>query len=224
VTDVLVTSRSFEEYVAFFALDPAALPLKVLDCCAGASGFVAAAGARGVKAVAIDPAYAYGRATLIASALRGARGAAALVQENQNRFTFAWYGTRERQLSLRGAALRAFEADLGHHPGRYVAAALPMLPFRDRAFDLVLCSHLLFTWADVLDETWHERSLVEMCRVGREVRVFPLVHSGTGDPVEFLPRLRERLLARFGVESEVVEVPFEFQLGARHFLRLRRAL
>ena len=54
---MLVTSRSFAEYLAFFALDPDRLPRRVLDCSAGTSGFVAAARDRGCDAVAVDPAY-----------------------------------------------------------------------------------------------------------------------------------------------------------------------
>src|SRR5206468_10656224 len=69
---VLVTSRSFEEYVAMFALDEAQLPgLRVLDCCAGASTFVAAARARGCQAVAVDPVYAVAGAELAQRAADG---------------------------------------------------------------------------------------------------------------------------------------------------------
>jgi hypothetical protein len=65
---------------------------------------------------------------------------------------------------------------------------------------------------------WHELALLELARVAREVRVFPLVNQGSGDPVAFLGRLRDRLEAEAGFASRVVTVPFAFQVGADEML------
>ena len=54
---ILLTSRSFAEYIAFFNLDPNKLPGRIVDVSAGASSFVAEATRRGVDALAVDPAY-----------------------------------------------------------------------------------------------------------------------------------------------------------------------
>ncbi|HEU4999583.1 MAG TPA: methyltransferase domain-containing protein [Lapillicoccus sp.] len=214
---MLVTSRSFAEYLAFFALDPDRLPRRVLDCSAGTSGFVAAARDQGCDAVAVDPAYRLPVEGLERDARAGGTGAAALVTEHRDRFTYDWYGTPERQRGLRADALDAFLADRRAHPGRYVAAALPQLPFGDGAFDVALCSHLLFTWAEVYDEAWHVAALREMARVAREVRVFPLLHQGAGEPVAFLPALR-RGLAASGLVTRVQKVRYAFQVGGDEML------
>jgi len=65
-----------------------------------------------------------------------------------------------------------------------VAAALPTLPFPDRSFDLVLSSHLLFSYTDRLDVAFHLAALLELARVSRgQVRVFPLVdYNGHPQP------------------------------------------
>jgi SAM-dependent methyltransferase len=129
---MIMSSRSFLEYRAMFALVERDLDGVVLDCAGGASGFVAEAGAMGVRALAADPLYAHGAAV-----------------------------PAER-----------LPADL-------VAACLPHLPLADGSVDLVLCSHLLFTWADRLDQEWHRTAIMEMSRVSRrEVRIFPLVRMG----------------------------------------------
>jgi len=214
---VLVTSRSFAEYLAFFALDPDRLPRRVLDCSAGSSGFVAAARARGCAAVAADPAYRQTPHALEIEARQGGAGAAALVTAHRDRFTYEWYGTPERQRALRADALEAFLADRRAHPGHYVAAELPRLPFADASFDLAVCSHLLFTWAEVHDEAWHVAALREMARVAREVRVFPLLHQGDGAPVAFLPALRGELSVS-GLGSRVEQVPYAFQVGGDEML------
>jgi len=216
---VLVTSRSFAEYVAFFALDPDRLPRRVLDCSAGTSGFVAGARARGSDAVAVDPAYRQGLDELAETARAGAVGGSTMVADHRDRFSFEWYGSPARQHELRATALESFLADRRAHPGHYVASALPHLPFADGSFDLAVCSHLLFTWANVFDMAWHEAALREMARVATEVRVFPLVHQGSGEPVGFLGALRERLTH---VETGIVTVPYAFQVGADEMLLVSR--
>lgn len=216
---MLVTSRSYEEYVAFFGLDEQSLAGRVLDCCAGASGFAAELATRVGEVTAVDPAYA-DATVLLQQAARARRDGEAIIDCNDGRFVWGWYGSQERRRVLREAALDAFSADFHRSPQRYVAGALPHLPFATGAFDLALCSHLLFTWSDVLDERWHERALLELLRVATEVRVFPVVLKGTGAPVPFLPSLVERLRGA-GHVVETVEVPYEFQVGARHVLRVR---
>ena len=219
---MLVTSRSYAEYEAFFALGPGDLAGAVLDCSSGASGFVAVANARGGQATAVDPVYALGSAALGPEARAALTTGGAIVDRHEDRFTWSWYGSRERRDDLRREALAAFLADLEAHPATYVAGALPHLPFTAGAFDLALCSHLLFTWSDVFDEAWHEAALLELLRVAREVRVFPLVVQGPGDPVPFLPVLVDRLEG-LGHRAEVVDVPYEFQRGASRMLAVRAA-
>lgn len=101
---IFVTSRSFDEYVAFFDLDPNALPRRVLDRCAGTSGFVAEAHARGVEAVAADPAYRLADPALPQDADRGAHRAQQILDTHDHRFTYEWYGTRKRRTTLRRIA------------------------------------------------------------------------------------------------------------------------
>jgi hypothetical protein len=218
---VLVTSRSFEEYEAFFALAPRDLAGGVLDCSSGASGFAAVANARGGRVTAVDPAYAMGTEQLLAEVRTSLDRGGAILADHEDRFVWTWYGSRERRDQLRRDALTAFMADLRTHPAGYVAGALPRLPFTDDVFDLALCSHLLFTWSDVLDEDWHESAVTELLRVAREVRVFPLVVQGSGDAVPFLPALMDRF-RELGHRVDVVDVPYEFQRGATRMLTIRR--
>ncbi|MDO9484993.1 MAG: hypothetical protein Q7K25_02915 [Actinomycetota bacterium] len=219
---ILVSSRSFAEYIAFFDLGVHDLHSRILDCCAGASSFVAEAHAEGFDAIAADPVYGLASEALAERTNSGLPSGNAMIDANSDRFTFYWYGTPERRAEMRRAAAITFTEHHRTHPGRYIAAALPELPFASKSFDLALCSHLLFTWATHLDEAWHFTALVELCRVAEEVRVFPLVLQGTGESVEFLPSLQARLQSQCGINSEIVSVPYEFQVGAHHMLRLRR--
>ncbi|HWC80288.1 MAG TPA: methyltransferase domain-containing protein [Pseudonocardiaceae bacterium] len=215
---MLVTSRSAQEYRAMFDLTEAeCVGRAVLDCCAGGASFVAECGA-----VAVDPAYAEGAVALAEQVRAGLRDGGRMIDDHSESFDWSWYGRPERRAELRTAAALRFLHDLRLRPGRYVAGALPELPFADRSFDLVLCSHLLFSWSNVLDEKWHLAALRELVRVTRgQVRVFPLVVQGTGAAVPFLGTLRAALAAD-GLRTRLALVPYRFQRGAGEMLVVER--
>ena len=218
--------RSLAEYSQFFALDVAALRGRdVLDVAAGPSSFVAEACRRHVAAVAVDPLYG------------GAPGALATQVQHDYGRMFAQMRAKPRLFRLksfpsiaaaetdRRAAAQRFLADYAVHfaHGRYVGAALPRLPFFDRAFDLVLCAHLLFIYAKRFDYDWHLAACRELVRVSAdEVRLHP-VCGADGKPYPALPRLR-RELREGGIASEVVRVNYEFFVGSGSMLVLKRAM
>src|SRR5881227_1737880 len=105
---MLVTSRSFEEYVAMFDLGRHELSGSVLDCSAGASSFVVDAAARGCRAVAVDPAYAMPRARLADMGNTDMQRGAEIAHEHPDHFTWDWYGTPKRRTELRLQALTRF--------------------------------------------------------------------------------------------------------------------
>lgn len=219
---MLITGRSFDEYRAMFDLTEADLRGPILDCSAGASSFAAQAGAERLDVTAADPAYGWPSDTLAEAVAGGLTGAAAILTAAPDAFDWDWYGTPERHTSLRREAASRFLLDRATHPDRYVAATLPTLPFPDRAFDLVLCSHLLFTWAAELGEHWHRQALTELVRVSaRQVRIFPLVGKGTEGQPAFLRPLAEELRAR-GLTVRAHPVPLRFQRGAGYAMVIDR--
>jgi SAM-dependent methyltransferase len=219
---VLVTSRSYAEYVAMFDLDEASLAgARVLDCSAGAADFTAEARARHADAVAVDPAYALARDVLAETARASLDSGNAIAAQHADRFTWTWYGDRAARDRMRRQALARFVVDVTTNSSRYVAGALPALPFRDASFDLAVCSHLIFTWADQLGQAWHHAALLELVRVAREVRVFPTIVQGAGTPVPFWDALVRELTAG-GCHADLRRVPYEFQVGGDHMLVLTR--
>jgi hypothetical protein len=212
---MLVTSRSAAEYHAMFGLAPDDLTGSVLDCCAGGSSFAAETDG---LVIAIDPAYALGRSDLAVRVLAGLDEGDRIIDRNADRFEWGWYGTPGRRADMRRAAAELFLADLHGRPERYVAGALPDLPLSSDSVDLVLCSHLLFTWSDRLGEDWHRQAIAELVRVARrEVRIFPVVVQGTGEPVAFLDDLRAELHV-LGHRSHLRDVPYRFQRGGDQML------
>jgi hypothetical protein len=214
--------RTLEEYARFFALDPAALRGRaVLDVAAGPSSFTVEAHRRGVDAVAVDPLYDRPAAELAGRVHEDYARMFTQMREKQRLFRFKHFPTFDAAESDRRAAAARFLADYEGNcrHGRYVRAALPLLPFLDGAFDLVLCAHLLFIYAARFDFAWHVAACTELARVSSgEVRLHPLVGPG-GKPYAELPRLRGELQAR-GITSEVRKVNYEFFVGSSSMLVL----
>jgi hypothetical protein len=203
-----------------FDLAPDDLTGSVLDCCAGGSSFAAETDG---PVVAVDPAYALSHPELAVRVRAALDEGDRMIDRNADRFEWGWYGNPGRRAEMRRAAAELFLADLNARPERYIAGALPHLPLASGSVDLVLCSHLLFTWADRLDEHWHRRALAELVRVARrEIRVFPVVVQGTGDPVPFLDALRAELHAQ-GHRSHLRDVPYRFQRGGNQMLVVETA-
>ncbi len=220
---VLVSARSFAEYTAMFALTEADLAASVLDCPGGAASFTATALARGLNVTAVDPAYAGGQAALQAlgeHATREAERGHAFLLGHAHRFVWTHFSNPAEHLRRRTDSAARFAASVGTDSQRYVPGALPHLPFPDRCCDLVLSSHLLFTYSDRLDEAFHLAALVEMTRVSRgEVRIFPLLGHVDGKPYPHLEHLRKALASR-GISSHVRHVGYEFQAGGNEMLVL----
>jgi hypothetical protein len=218
---VLVTSRSYDEYVAMFGLGPVEMSGSILDCAAGAADFGVRVREAGGRAVAVDPVYARPRGELADAARADLERGSAIADTYPDRFVWDWYGSRERRETMRRAAVARFLGDFAVTPSAYVAGALPRLPFTDGAADLLVCSHLLFTWADTLGLPWHEAAVLEMTRVAGQVRLFPTVLQGTGDPVPFWDELLLRLRGA-GVTCEVRQVDYRFQRTGDRMLVVSR--
>ncbi|TNM64116.1 methyltransferase domain-containing protein [Streptomyces sp. NP160] len=230
--DVLVSARSLAEYRGMFGLTDADLAGTVLDCPGGAASFTAEARGRGVDVVAADPAYPPpGPSDERGRALRrlGERAAAeaergsAWVRERAGDFVWTFFPTPQEHLAQRLRAAAVFTEHAAAEPEHYVQASLPQLPLGDGVVDLVLCSHLLFTYADRLDDAFHLAALRELVRVARrEVRVHPLVVVGGDREHEGLAALLEQL-ADDGVAADLRPTGgYAFQRGADRVLVLRR--
>lgn len=120
---------------------------------------------RGIDAVAVDPVYAGDREALGEQALRDAERGHRFLLGHAHRFVWTWFTDPAQHRRLRVEAARDFAADLLARPGSYIAAGLPSLPFPDRSFDLVLSSHLLFTYGERFDDAFHLAALRELVRV-----------------------------------------------------------
>lgn len=220
----LISSRSLDEYRAMFGLTEADLTRRILDCPGGAAGFTAEVNARGGDVTACDVAY-FGRTTDALAALARAEAARGnrFVRDHRARYRWTFFAGPDEHARARLRAVELFAADVRRHPECYVASRLPELPFADASFDLVLSSHLLFSYSDRLDHTFHTAAIRELMRVARtEVRIFPLVAAGSSEPYPQLDELLAELRIH-DIVGRLVGVDYDFQDGADRMLVCRRA-
>lgn len=200
--EVAVTPRPLAAYRDMFLLtddDLRAGP--ILDCPGGASPFGALVRALGGEAVGVDPVYGQTDGLVDRVAADIAR-----VTEWQRAhpagFNWSYLGSPEELARTWTSALEVFAADFTPDGSRYVAAALPHLPFPDGRFALTLSGFLLFVYPELFGHDELVAALRELARVTRgEVRVYPLT-STAGEPYAELPALRMALAAH-GVDTEI---------------------
>ncbi|MFM1768031.1 MAG: hypothetical protein RJA22_560 [Verrucomicrobiota bacterium] len=219
---VVLLGRTFDEYVRFFALDPAALRGQaILDVAGGVSSFTAEAAARGLEATAFDPIYDQPWEAIRDRCEPDLADVAARIGQVS---TYKWegYGSPENMRRLREQAYRVFLEDYRRAGGRrYVPGRLPRLPFADRQFDLTLVSYLLFVYEHRLDYAFHRDSLREILRVTRgEARFYPLVNF-EAQRCRHLDLLRADPVFA-GIRFEEVRTDFEFLVGSNYYLRAWR--
>lgn len=219
---ILITSRSLDEYRAMFALTDEDLSRRILDCPSGAAGFTAQVRARGGDATACDIAYLDGGLGAVAvNAADEVERGNQYVRTNPDLYSTKYFANADEHRQQRLQSARAFTDHIANEPERYVPGQLPELPFAERQFDLVLSSHLLFSYPNDFDYNFHRQALIELMRVTEnELRVFPLVAVGEVTPYPALDALRDDL-ADAGIRSSVVDVNYEFQVGANQMLVCR---
>jgi hypothetical protein len=220
LANVVPWGRSFDEYCRLFAITEADLGGRILGCADGPASFNAEATRRGTDVVSVDPLYAFSRSEIRERIDATYEEVIEETRRNRDEFIWSEFSSHEELGRARMAAMERFLADYeaGRAAGRYVAAELPSLPFPDQSFDLALCSHFLFLYSDRLSEAFHTASVRELCRVAREVRIFPLLALG-GTPSLHLAPVTAALRDQ-GWTADVVPVGYEFQRGGNQMLRL----
>jgi len=72
---------------------------------------------------------------------------------------------------------------------------------------------------DQLGEAFHVRAVHDLCRVAREVRIFPLLALGSR-PSPYVDTIVEAA-RNSGCDVSIEMVPYEFQRGGNQMMRIR---
>lgn len=217
---VVPWGRSLSEYRRMFDMSERDMAAKILGCGDGPASFNAEMSALGHAAVSCDPIYAFSKEQI---ARRVEDTYAPIVEQvrlNAQRYVWTEFRDPDDLGRHRLATMRAFLADFdaGRAAERYLPDALPALSFGDGQFDLALCSHLLFLYSEQLSLEFHEAAVRELCRVAREVRIFPLLALDCR-PSPYIEPILDRM-HQAGFAAEIARVPYEFQAGGDRMMRI----
>lgn len=220
LSNIIPWGRNFQEYLEMFSLTPEELKLSILDCAGGPACFNYEMKQQGYQVISCDPVYQFS-ADEIHQRIQ-ATFATVVEQLHQNQEDYVWEKIKspEHLGALRMAAMQQFLDDFprGKEQKRYLTAELPKLPFDVQQFDLALCSHLLFSYSQHLSSEFHLDSILELCRVATEVRIFPILDLSGHISPHLTPVISS--LQQQGLKVEIEPVVYEFQKGGNQMLRV----
>ncbi|MGB0664212.1 MAG: SAM-dependent methyltransferase [Pontibacterium sp.] len=219
---VVPWGRSFAEYQRMFGLTKGDLSKRILGCGDGPASFNAELTAQGGHVVSVDPTYVFDAKQLAERIDEVYAEIMPQMEATQGKYIWDDIASVAALGEVRMAAMQQFLADFeqGKTDQRYLAGALPNLPFDDDTFDLALCSHFLFLYSEQVDQEAHIAAMCELVRVAKEVRVYPLV-TLKGELSPYLNPVMEALAAQ-GCECELVESEYRFQQGATQVLVVKK--
>jgi hypothetical protein len=206
-----------------FGLTEGELGLKILSCGDGPASFNCEMNARGRRVVSCDPIYRFSGEQLRGRIEESFEKVMAETRRNEGNFVWDIIKSPEELGRVRMEAMEKFLRDyeVGRKEGRYLAESLPSLRFGDNEFDIALCSHFLFLYSGQLLLHFHKEAVAEMCRVAREVRIFPLIDLDLNRS-DYVPVICAEM-CEAGFECEIQKVLYEFQRGGNEMMIIWRS-
>ncbi len=219
LSKVVPWGRSLNEYREMFSLSERDLEKKILGCGDGPACFNAELSKNGGNVISVDPIYEFNVAEIQSRVDEVYPQIMDQVSKNKDDYVWNNIISVDELGKVRMNAMNTFLNDYeeGSKSGRYIAASLPTLPFEDNAFDLALCSHYLFLYSEHVSQEQHLLSIKELCRVAREVRIYPLLSIGNNNTSPHLEPVIAAL-TDIGVSISLIPVEYEFQKGATEML------
>jgi len=220
--NIIPWGRNLSEYVAMFMLTNEDLNSKMLGCGDGPSSFNTEVDLNDGSVVSIDPLYAYSKQEIMQRIDEVTAEVMEQVVKNKENFVWKIITSPGMLYEMRIESMTEFLIDYneGKEDGRYLAESLPNLSFEDEQFDLALSSHFLFLYSEHLDKDFHMKALLEMLRVAKEVRVFPLVDLKGEKSIHIEAVIQE--LTELGYDASIVKTGYEFQKGGNEMLKVTK--
>jgi hypothetical protein len=214
--------RCLDEYIRMFNLTEQDLQKSILSVADGLASFNAEGTQRGYRIRSIDPLYVFSSDQIRQRFDAVVDNIIEQVEKTPQSWVWTYHSSPNGLRQNRVKAMKLFcrDFELGRDAGRYEVGELPALKYKDGEFELGLCSHFLFLYSDLLDGDFHYRSLLEMLRVCREVRIFPLLTLML-QTSQHLPEVIEKL-ENDGYHCEIQPVAYELQRGGNKMLQITR--
>lgn len=210
-----------EEYKTMFLLNEEDMKKKIAGFGDGPASFNFEAHCLGCDITSYDPIYQFNKEEL-EKRIEDVRGIV-MQQISENKDNYIWTQIRDLQQleQIRMDAMKLFlnDFEVGLSEGRYRYHELPnCLPVEDNYYDIGLSSHFLLLYTQ-LGFDFHIKSIGEMLRVCKEVRIFPVVDLDANQ-ADMISNVIEEFKKKYDVELK--ETNYQFQKNANKMLVIRK--
>lgn len=219
LNSVVPWGRNFAEYRAMFCLTDEDMKKKIAGFGDGPASFNCEASQQGYSVTSFDPIYSFSE-----NALRDRINEVrhiVMEQMRNNTENYVWKNikTLDELENVRMSAMKLFLSDFekGKKENRYIYHELPdKLPYEKGAFDIGLSSHFLLMYTS-LGYDFHIKSISEMLRVCKEIRIFPIVDLDA-EKTQLVSDVINHFSSSYKVEIKPTE--YEFQKGENKMLTI----
>ncbi len=221
LNNVVPWGRNIDEYRKMFMLSDNDMNMKIAGFGDGPASFNCQAAEQGFSVTSFDPLYQFTREQ-IAERIEEVR-TVVMNQMKHNMENYVWTDIKslDELENRRMSAMRMFLDDFEHGKaeGRYIYHELPSkVSLPDNSFDIGLSSHFLLMYTS-LGYDFHIRSITEMLRVCRQIRIFPIVDLDakktdlTTDVINYFSK---------EYSISITDTSYEFQKGENKMLIIEK--
>lgn len=215
--NVVPWGRNMDEYTSMFMLTDEDLEKRIAGFGDGPASFNVELTTKGGTVVSIDPLYRFTKDQIRQRIAETKDIVERKTRANQSNFVWKNIRNVDHLMEMRLEAMDRFLDDFDC--SRYLAHEMPdRTSFLDQTFDIGLSSHFLMLYPG-LGLEFHLRTLEEMLRICKEVRIFPLLNLDA-EPSEMLESIIQYFQSTFRIE--ILQVDYEFQKGGNQMLRITR--
>jgi len=218
--NVVPWGRNLSEYKAMGLYTDADKHKKILGCGDGPASVNVELTHMGIDITSIDPIYQFTEEQIVQRIDETSSVVSEQLRLNSDDFVWKNIKDVDELISLRLNAMKEFLEDykIGKEQERYQHQELPKLNFNDKDFDLAWSSHFLFLYSEYFDEEFHKRAILEMLRVAKVVRIFPLLDLENNKSKHLNAVLK--YLQENNYTFEIIQSNYEFQRGAKEVLKI----
>lgn len=221
LNSVVPWGRNFDEYKRMFNLNGSDLNKKIISFGDGPSSFNFEMYKLNRKVISLDPIYQFTKDELKQRIAETKDTVLEQTKANHHNFVWTNFKNIEDLERIRMNAMNNFigDFDLGKTQERYIFHELPNpTTYLDLSFDLGLSSHFLVLYLQ-LGLGFHIKSIAEMLRVCKEIRVFPLLNLNAAKS-EVIDGIIAYFQTDFFISMDPVD--YEFQKGGNQMLVIKR--
>jgi hypothetical protein len=220
LNSVVPWGRNFDEYKRMFNLTESDLNKQIISFGDGPASFNLEMTKMNRKVISLDPIYQFSKDELVQRIAETKERVLEQTKANHNNFVWTNIKNIEDLERIRMDAMNNFigDYDYGKTQERYIYHELPNpTTYSDLSFDLGVSAHFLILYSQ-LGLDFHIKSITEMLRICKEIRVFPLLNLNAAKS-EVIDGIIDHFQRDFIIS--IVSVDYEFQKGGNQMLNFQ---